>query len=71
MAGEGVRPISLRHLVSIEIELAEDGASLAQTLIGRRLAVPYRGQAKRDIAELHDRNVAWLLAEGQIEDDQP
>ena len=44
-----------------------DGALLTAMLIERRLAVPYHGQAKADVAEAHARNHDFLVADGKIE----
>lgn len=40
--------------------------SLCGELLARRLAVPYAGQAKADIADQHEANIAYLKDTGRI-----
>ena len=44
----------------------DQSISLKNELLRARLAVPYEGQAKSDIAELHEANFKWLEEEGKI-----
>ena len=41
--------------------------SLVDYLLKERLAVPYKGQAKKDIQDLHDANIKYLKEDGWIE----
>ena len=49
-----------------DIVRIEDGKSLVQTLIERRLGVPYHGQAKAAVAELHLNNQVYLESRGML-----
>ena len=44
----------------------EDGSSLVEFLLRQRLAVPYDGQAKAKVQELHDANIEYLKSTGAI-----
>ena len=51
-----------------DVVRVRDGVSLVETLIERRLGVPYHGQAKAKIADQHAENLGHLLATGQLQE---
>ena len=48
-------------------DVVTSNGSLREHLIKERLAVPYHGQAKSDVAEAHKENLAYLTAEGLVD----
>ncbi len=44
-----------------------DKISISQYLLSNRLAVPYEGKSKHDIARLHQKNFNYLREKGYIE----
>lgn len=43
-----------------------DGVSMRAELLAQRLGVPYHGQAKAEVASLHEANIAALKERGAI-----